>query len=136
MKLVVDASTLVAELMRERGKALFQRPELQLLVSEHAWTEAERGLQRRMDILRKRLPDKDVAALFDGAFAVTRNQFEIVPADVYAEHETVARSRVRDETDWPTVALALATEAAILTGAPDFLVVASRHGRTRRCMRS
>ncbi|HZK74850.1 MAG TPA: PIN domain-containing protein [Clostridia bacterium] len=29
--------------------------------------------------------------------------------------------RVRDETDWPTVALALATDSAILTSDPGFL---------------
>ncbi len=44
----------------------------------------------------------------------------VVPAAVYSGHEAVARSRAR-ESDWSTVALALATDAAILTSDPDFL---------------
>lgn len=50
--LVVDASTLVAELMRERGRALLSRASLEFLVSERAWSETARGLRERANILR------------------------------------------------------------------------------------
>ncbi|MGE5758814.1 MAG: PIN domain-containing protein [Gemmatimonadota bacterium] len=121
MKLAVDASTLIAELMRERGRRLFSRADLQLMVSEHAWVETSRGLERRATALRERMEAAAVDDLVDLALSTVRTCFIIVPADLYATHETVARSRVRDADDWPTVALALATDSAILTSDPDFL---------------
>jgi predicted nucleic acid-binding protein len=47
---------------------------------------------------------------------------EIVNRELYADFEETARLRVpRDPQDWPTVALALLLDAAILTGDKDFL---------------
>jgi predicted nucleic acid-binding protein len=80
---VADASVLVGELLRERGRA-----------------ELEDGISGLVDV---------------GAI-------EIVAHDAYAHLEPVARRRVpRDPNDWPTVALALLLDAAILTGDHDFL---------------
>ena len=121
MRLAVDASTLVAELLRERGRALFQRTDLELLVAAEQWEETERGLANRLEHLRARMPAEAIKAMIDAAMDVVRQRFWIVPNDIYAEHEKMARERVRDETDWPTVALVLATDAAILTSDPDFL---------------
>ena len=39
MIVVVDASVLVAELLRRRGRELFARPELHYLVAEDQWTK-------------------------------------------------------------------------------------------------
>lgn len=118
--LVVDASTLVAELMRERGRALLSRASLEFLVSERAWSETARGLRERANILRQRHPEVDVDGLLEAAMGVAMARLTLVPGDVYAGHEAVARERIRDETDWPTLALALATGAPILTADPDF----------------
>ena len=52
---------------------------------------------------------------------MVRDRFVVVPPAVYSGHEAVARSRVRDESDSSTVALALATESHILTSDPDVL---------------
>jgi len=41
VNLIVDASTLIAELLRARGRAVFQRPEIRVLVAEEQWTETE-----------------------------------------------------------------------------------------------
>jgi hypothetical protein len=47
---------------------------------------------------------------------------EVAPRDTYAALESTALRRVpRDLRDWPTVALAIVLDAAILTGDNDFL---------------
>jgi predicted nucleic acid-binding protein len=47
---------------------------------------------------------------------------EVVPRDTYAAlRETALRRVPRDDRDWPTVALAIALDAAILTADSDFL---------------
>jgi hypothetical protein len=38
-----DASVLVAELLRARGRALILDPRLQFVVSEEQWSETEHG---------------------------------------------------------------------------------------------
>jgi predicted nucleic acid-binding protein len=121
VKLVVDASTLVAELVRARGRRLFERPDLQLMVSQHAWVEARRHLAHRATELKKRLDPGAVDELIESAHDLVDRQFVVVPVNLYSSHEGIARKRVRDETDWPTVALALTTQSAILTNDPDFL---------------
>jgi hypothetical protein len=122
MNLAVDASVLIAELLRVRGRALFQRAGLQILVAQEQWAETERGLEQRAVLLRQRVPAAEVEVLLDEAHAlVAAGAVTVVPSGVYAQREAVARRRIRDQSDWPTVALALATDSAILTDDPDFL---------------
>jgi predicted nucleic acid-binding protein len=122
MNLAVDASVLIAELLRVRGRALFQRADLRILVSQEQWAETAHGLEQRAALLRRRVPAEEVDTLIDEAHAlVATGAIIVVPSGVYAERETAARRRVRDQSDWPTVALALATDSAILTNDPDFL---------------
>jgi predicted nucleic acid-binding protein len=123
--IVADASVLVGELLRERGRMLISDTELHVAVAEHQWSEAEHELRRRLSILsekgritgerRSELED-DIRVLVDvGAI-------EIIAQDAYRHLETVARRWVpRDPNDWPTVALALLLDAAILTGDHHFL---------------
>ena len=120
MILVADASTLIAELVRERGRRLMLRSDLRLLVAEDQWQETERGLARRFDILRQRIGDDAVEELRRAVDAVVRT-LDIIPRDIYAAQESTARRRVRDASDWPTVALALTVHAPILTSDPDFV---------------
>lgn len=47
---------------------------------------------------------------------------EVAPREAYAALQATALRRVpRDARDWPTVALAIVLDAAILTGDRDFL---------------
>ena len=58
-----------------------------------------------------------------GVALVTANdRVTQIPGALYGVHEGVARSRIpRDPDDWHTVALAIATDAAIWTADADFL---------------
>lgn len=52
MRIVVDANILVGQLSREQGRRLLGHPNLQLLITEPAWSEAwhefPQRLQRRV----------------------------------------------------------------------------------------
>jgi predicted nucleic acid-binding protein len=121
---IVDASVLVGELLRERGPALFRQPEVTVLVAEQQWEETEHELERRLGVLvsrgvsddrRRKLEDNVQTLIDDGTVT-------IVAREHYEHLRDVAIRRVpRDERDWPTVAAALALDAAILTADADFL---------------
>ena len=60
--------------------------------------------------------------LLTEAIALAENKVAVVPHEVYASYETVARLRIpRDPNDWFTVALALVLSAGIWTNDGDFL---------------
>jgi predicted nucleic acid-binding protein len=122
---VADASVLVGELLRKRGRELLSHPRLRVLVAEHQWEEAEHELSRRLGILvsRKRLTAEQRASLEHTVSDLVDTQaIEVVPHETYARLEQPAIERVpRDQRDWPTVALAMALDAGILTGDNDFL---------------
>jgi predicted nucleic acid-binding protein len=125
MIVVADASVLVGELLRQRGRALLLNSRLRVLVAEHQWEETEHELAQRLDVLQSRAiltamqrhtVERSVRLLIE-----TR-AIEVAPRDAYASLEGIARRRVpRDVRDWPTVALAITLDAAILTGDNDFL---------------
>jgi predicted nucleic acid-binding protein len=48
MRLVVDANIFLAELIRQRGRALISRNDLKLFVAESAWDEAQHELRKRI----------------------------------------------------------------------------------------
>lgn len=54
MIVVADASVLVGELLRKRGRELLLHPDLRVVVAEHQWEETEHELSRRLDILESR----------------------------------------------------------------------------------
>lgn len=125
MIVVADASVLVGELLRKRGRELLLYPDLRLLVAEHQWEETEHELSRRLSILEQqgRLTAEQRVTLQQGVCKlVEARAIEVVPRDIYASLEKVATERVpRDQRDWPTVALAMVLNAGILTGDNDFL---------------
>jgi predicted nucleic acid-binding protein len=124
MRLVIDANILVSELLRQRGRALIAHPALRIAIAENVWDEAEYELRRRLIIMARRSdsPEEAADALLASMFAVVTTHIAQIPAVVYDFHETVARSRIpRDPDDWHTVALALASDAAIWTADADFL---------------
>jgi predicted nucleic acid-binding protein len=123
--IVGDASVLVGELLRKRGRELLLRPDLRVLVAEQQWDEAQHELSRRLDILESRVglttEQREALERVVNDLVETRT-IEVVPSDTYAGLEQTATERVpRDQRDWPTVALAMALDAGILTGDNDFL---------------
>lgn len=124
MIVVADASVLVAELLRPRGRALITTPSLSVLVTEEQWSETQHELGRRMGLIVQRghlSPDwvaqtwRDIQAHFD------ENAVKVAAPDDYVRLEVKARRRIpRDPNDWPTVALAIAVDAGILTNDYDF----------------
>ena len=125
MIIVADASVLVGELLRDRGRALILHPRVQLVVAEHQWNEVEHELARRLSTLvaRGRITTERRLTLEEAVQHLMDVQgIEIIAQSAYQHMETVARRRVpRDPNDWAPVALALVFDAAILTGDNDFL---------------
>ena len=125
MIVVADASVLVAELLRRRGRALLARADLRVVVAEEQWDETEHELARRLAIIveQGRITAEQAHQLHQAVQALIDDRaIEIIPRTVYANHEATARRRVpRDPRDWPPVALSLTLDAAILTGDHDFL---------------
>lgn len=122
MRLVVDASTLVAELLRERGHELISDPTLDLYVPVWMWEETRYEVSKRLDIRVSRgLPEPVAARFWEAAERVKEQSVTEVPEDLYQDLKEEALSRLpRDARDWPVVALALALGADILTGDEDF----------------
>ena len=124
MRLVVDTNILVAELIRVRGRKLIVRPELELYMAEKAWDETIYELNKRIEkMAQRKIFSQEVGQkLLTDAVALAEAKVSIVPHEVYAAYETIARNRIpRDPNDWFTVALALTLEAAIWTSDNDFL---------------
>ena len=121
MRLVVDASTLVAELLRDRGLELLANPHLDLYVPTRMWEETGHEVSRRLDIRVSRGLSEAVARRYWRA-AVRLKESRIVEVleEVYADLEDEAACRLpRDPNDWQVVALALSLGSDILTGDED-----------------
>jgi predicted nucleic acid-binding protein len=122
---VADASVLVAELLRRRGRELLAHPTLRVVVAEQQWEETEHELAKRLEAIigQDRMSAEQAAMLRDAISGlIDARVIEVIPRAFYAHLESVARRRVpRDPNDWPPVALALALDAGILTGDHDFL---------------
>jgi predicted nucleic acid-binding protein len=124
VRLVVDASVLVAELLRRRGRALISSPGLELFIAEQAWSEAQHELSERAQVMEQqgRVPVGAGVRLLEAAFSVVELSVTPVPTEIYAHLADAARARIpRDPADWPTVALAMVLDAAIWTRDQDFL---------------
>ncbi|NJK55270.1 MAG: nucleotide-binding protein [Pleurocapsa sp. SU_5_0] len=72
MRLVVDANILVAELIRERGRKLIARPELELYMAEQAWSETTYELNKRIE----KMIDRGVFSPSVGQNLLKANSFE------------------------------------------------------------
>ena len=124
MRLVVDASTLVAEVLRRRGRQLLSHADLELFVAAEAWSETLHELRKRAALLvtRGHLNAEEATQLLNDALATVGARVRPIPAEVYADRLTEASRRIpRDPRDAPTVALALALDCGIWTGDGDFL---------------
>ncbi len=125
MNVVADASVLVAELTRTRGRELAYDTRLQILDTEQQWGEVQYEFRGRLRLIEDRGWLDTGQALqiqHDVQTMVDNTVIEVVPRHVYEDLEATARRRIpRDPNDWPTVALALALDAGILTADYDFL---------------
>lgn len=91
MRLIVDASVLVGEALRTRGRDLLEHPLLDLVIAD------EKSLEMILANVSLTAPE------------------------VYAERLTEARERLpRDARDAPTLALALTLDCGIWTADRDF----------------
>ena len=123
MRLVVDASTLVGELLRERGLRLLADPYLELYVPSWMWEETRHEVSKRLDIRVSRGLSRPVADRFwNAAMRVKEQSVAEVPEEFYEDLKDEALSRLpRDVKDWQVVALALSLGVGILTEDRDFL---------------
>ena len=123
MRLAVDASTLVAEALRVRGRALLGHPRLDLVIAAEASSEAAYELQNRVAFLVSKAHVTEMAGsvILRDALAAIAKYVKLTTAAVYGQHLPEARWRVpRDPQDAPTLALALALNCGIWTLDRDF----------------
>lgn len=124
MRLVVDTSVLVGELLRARGRDRLGDDRLELFLPEQMWEETKVELPRRIGAfarrreLEDRVADELTAACLDAIVANVVVLDEVIYAAL--EDEARARSR-RDARGWPVVASALALAAGVWTNDNDFL---------------
>ncbi len=86
MIVVVDASVVVAELLRKRGRNLFAHPNLRAVVREDQWEEAEHELAKRAKIVVEQgRPTTDQAKTVHDAIhtLIEGRVIEIIPRAVY-----------------------------------------------------
>ncbi len=124
MRLVVDTSVLVGELLRRMGRARLGDERLELFLPEQMWVETQVELPRRIRAFadRRGLDAEVTVELAQLCFQAIEANVVILDEAIYAAVEDEARARsLRDADDWPVVAGALALSAAIWTNDNDFL---------------
>ena len=90
MIVAADASVLVGEMLRKRGRELFLHPALHVVVAEDQWSETEHELSRRLDIMQStgRLKPDGRRALEQSVGTMIDTQaIEIVNREMYAAFE-------------------------------------------------
>jgi len=124
MRLVVDTSVLVGELLRAKGRARLGDDRLELFLPEQMWAETQVELPRRIKAFaRRRGLDRDLASdLVRLCLEAVQANVVVLDEAIYSAIEDEARARsLRDPADWPVVASALALAADIWTNDNDFL---------------
>lgn len=124
MRLVVDTSVLVGELLRRSGRERLGDDRLELFLPEQMWSEVQVELPRRIAaFVRRRGLDPDVGEeLAPLCLDAVEANVVVLDEAIYSALEDEARARsLRDPADWPVVATALALSADIWTNDNDFL---------------
>lgn len=124
MRLVVDTSVLVGELLRRKGRGRLGDERLELFLPEQMWAETEIVLPRRIRafVERRKLHPEVAVELAQLCLDAIEANVVILDEAIYSAVEDEARARsLRDADDWPVVASALALSAAIWTNDNDFL---------------
>ncbi len=123
MLLVTDASSLVAELLRERGRKLLTDARLELAITDVQWNETQYELTRRLTILveQNQLSATTANELLQTSFELAGSTLVLFDKASYEHLEPKARRRMtRDPNDWQSVALALALNTGVWTNDKDF----------------
>jgi predicted nucleic acid-binding protein len=124
MRLVVDTSVLVGELLRAAGRRRLGDARLELFLPERMWGETRQELPRRIGaFVRRRQLDLEVGEqLAQACVDAVEANITVLDEAVYSALQDEALARMlRDPTDWPVVACALALSADIWTNDNDFL---------------
>jgi predicted nucleic acid-binding protein len=124
MRLVVDTSVVVGELLRRAGRERLGDARLELFLPEQMWSEVQIELPRRIAafVRRRSLAVAVGDQLAQLCLAAIEANIVVLEEAIYSAIEDEARARaVRDPTDWPVVAAALALSASIWTNDNDFL---------------
>jgi predicted nucleic acid-binding protein len=124
MRLVVDTSVLVGELLRAAGRERLGDDRLELFLPEQMWVETQVELPRRIAAFtRRRQLDRTVGdALASACLEAVEANIVILDTAIYSPLEDEARARtLRDPAEWAVVASALVLSADIWTNDNDFL---------------
>ncbi|MBK9179488.1 MAG: PIN domain-containing protein [Acidimicrobiales bacterium] len=124
MRLVVDTSVLVGELLRRAGRERLGDDRPELFLPEQMWAEARVELPRRIAafIRRRGLAPAVGEELSQLCLDAVEANVVVLDEAIYSALEDEARARsLRDPADWPVVATALALSADIWTNDNDFL---------------
>ena len=119
MELVLDASALVGELFRQRGRRILTHPDVAAYIPPRQWDETLHELARRVSSVADQL-EVDGDELLERARALAEATIVVVPETVYEAFLDEARERIDDPDDAPAVALALALDAGVWTRDRDF----------------
>ena len=107
MRLVVDTSVLVGELLRISGRTRLGDERLELYLPEQMWGETRVELPRRISaFIRRRSLEPNLGdELTAACLAAIEANIVILDEGIYAALEDEARERsVRDPRGWPVVA--------------------------------
>jgi len=124
VRLVVDTSVLVGELLRARGRERLGDERLELFLPERMWDGTRGELPRRIRAFarRRNLGERVATELTASCLDAVAANVVVIDEAVYSALEDEARSRsLRDPDDWPVVACALALTAGVWTNDDDFL---------------
>ena len=124
MRLVLDASVVVGDLLRVSGRARLADARLELFLAQHTADEVAHELPKRIAAFAARhgLDETLTERLVSDCRAAIDANVEVVPEVAYAPLEDEARWRsARDPHDWAVVAAALAVGGGIWTNDNDFL---------------
>jgi predicted nucleic acid-binding protein len=125
--LVVDASALVAELLRERGRKLLLDTRLELAITDAQWSETQHELSRRLNILveRKQLSNDTAEELLQNALELVASNLVLFDETTYKHLEQKARQRIVDPKDWQSVACSILVSGQMIK---TFLVLVWQPG--------
>ena len=122
MRLVVDTSLLVGELLRAAGRVRMADERLELFIPEQMREELAVELPRRVSAFARRRALSVGAAreLIAAAAEAAETNVGAVESAVYRAAEDEATWRcVQDPADWPLVACAIALDAGVWTNDTD-----------------
>jgi predicted nucleic acid-binding protein len=123
MRLVVDASLLVAEILRKKGQDRLLHPDLTLYIAEPTWQEVLHEMARRQEVFvaMRKLSAESAERLVKDSLRVAEQSIYIMSERWLEPFKKEALWRIpRDPNDWPSVALAPALKAGIWTQDQDY----------------